>query len=85
MRYRRAHGPQTSDGHNHQSGSVHRNRPGDSVVAESLEPLFAGNPEPGFYHKPSERFLAQDNTVIFSKFFPRQCGAKIGISFPDET
>ncbi|SSN92689.1 Uncharacterised protein [Klebsiella pneumoniae] len=46
--------------------------------------LLAGNPEPGFYHKPSERFLTKNNTVIFSELFPRQCGAKIGIAFTDD-
>lgn len=45
--------------------------------------LLAGDPEPGFYHKPSERFLTEDNTVIFSELLPRQRRSKIGVAFPD--
>ena len=42
--YRRALGSQTSDGHNHQSGSAHHNRHVDSVVAEVLVLVICGEP-----------------------------------------
>lgn len=47
--------------------------------------LSSGDPESGIYHKASDGFLAQDQTVNFLQFFPGQRGAKIAVAFPDDT
>lgn len=47
--------------------------------------LSSGDPESGFYHKASDGFLAQDQTVNFLQFFPRQRGAKIAVAFSYDT
>ena len=39
--------------------------------------LFMRHPESGFYHEPSEGFLAKDDTVIFCQLFLSQCRTKV--------
>jgi hypothetical protein len=47
--------------------------------------LSSGDPESGFYHKASDGFLAQDQTVNFLQLFPGQRGAKIAVAFSYDT
>lgn len=83
--YRVDPGFQTSGGHSRQSVSAHQYRPPVTGLMNFRCALSSRDPESGFYHKASDGFLAQDQTVNFLQFFPGQLGAKIAVAFSYDT
>lgn len=71
-------GSQTSDGHNHQSGSIHDNSCVESVAAKSLGVVRRG-PENVLNHKRPDSFFGQ-MIILSSATFTRQCHPKSGVT-----